>query len=231
MPPLSLAPACWRITMRERAPALQMSDLISDSRFPTSKMPDWPHSPMHRSFHAGAYIVTGATYLKRPLFRGADRLNYLCQTLSEHAVSSGWQLQAWAVFPNHYHFVALSAEGVQGAAAGSSPPNRSLSHVIRRFHSATAIQANKCDATPGRRVWFQFWDTQLTFEESYLARLSYVHKNAVHHGLVREASLYPWCSAGWFQLHAPKAFCKTVMGMKVDQVRVSDDYPVDACDV
>ncbi|HMD96606.1 MAG TPA: hypothetical protein VKM93_04640 [Terriglobia bacterium] len=64
-----------------------------------------------------------------------------------------------------------------------------------------------------------------------MARLSYVHKNAVHHGLVREPSLYPWCSAGWFQRLAPTSFFMTVMGMKVDRVQVADDYAVAPADV
>jgi putative transposase len=56
----------------------------------------------------GAYIVTGATYLKRPIFAGAQRLEYLCDRLLELAEKYERLLQAWAVFPHHYHFVALS---------------------------------------------------------------------------------------------------------------------------
>jgi hypothetical protein len=37
-------------------------------------MRDWPHSPIHRLAATGAYIVTGATYLKKPTFAGAQRL-------------------------------------------------------------------------------------------------------------------------------------------------------------
>jgi len=29
-----------------------------------------------------------------------------------------------------------------------------------------------------------FWDTRLTFEKSWLARLKYVHHNPLYHGLV-----------------------------------------------
>jgi hypothetical protein len=39
-------------------------------------------------------------------------------------------------------------------------------------------------------VWFQSWDTQLTNEGSWLARLKYTHENAVHHGLVPQATHY-----------------------------------------
>ena len=70
-------------------------------------MRDWPHSPVHRLAEPGAYIVTAGTYLKKPTFAGPQRLEYLCDRLLELAEKYEWQLQAWAVFPNHYHFVAL----------------------------------------------------------------------------------------------------------------------------
>jgi putative transposase len=165
-------------------------------------------------------MVTAGTYLKQPLFRGAERLRYLCEMLLELAEKYAWQLQAWAVFPNHYHFVALSPA-----------QDASLTEFTCHLHSVTAIEVNRWDQAPGRQAWFQYWDTQLTFQRSYLARLSYVHKNAVHHGLVREPSLYLWCSAGWFQRRAATSFYKTVMGMKVDRVRVTDDYTVACSDV
>ena len=193
-------------------------------------MRDWPHSPVHRVYEAGTYMVTAGTYLKKPLFRGPERLRYLCEMLLELAEKYQWQLQAWAVFPNHYHFVGLSPEPIsekrQQAAA-----LQTLAEFTKHLHSITAIQVNRWDQAAGRQTWFQYWDTQLTFQKSYLARLSYVHKNAVHHGLVGEPSLYPWCSAGWFQRRATAAFYKTVMGIKVDRVRVADDFAVDSSDV
>jgi len=205
-------------------------------------------------------MVTSGTYLKKPLFRGADRLRYLCEMLLKLAAEHAWQLQAWAVFPNHYHFVGLECGGLPPLSkAGVSPgltdttskreqapapqtgiPKRqqaaalqrtTLVEFLRHLHSVTSIQANRWDETPGRKSWFNYWDTRLTFEKSYLARLSYVHKNAVHHGLVREPSLYPWCSAGWFERQAAPSFYKTVMAMKVDAVQVVDDFPLDVSDV
>jgi len=99
------------------------------------------------------------------------------------------------------------------------------------LHGLTAIELNRWNNAVGRHVWYQYWDKELTFQRSFLARLGYVHKNAVHHGLVREPSLYPWCSAGWFQRKAETALYKTVMGMKIDQVQVVDNYTVATSDV
>ena len=54
-------------------------------------------------------------------------------------------------------------------------------------------------------MWHNFWDTKLTFEKSYLARLNYVHQNAVKHVLVPAANQYRWCSAAWFEQTATRA--------------------------
>jgi putative transposase len=183
-------------------------------------MPDWPHSPIHRVDEAGTYIVTAGTYGKLSFFRFADRLTLLCERLLSLAAESNWQLQAWAVFPNHYHFIAIS------------PPNaKSLKRFLARLHAGTAKELNELDSSPGRRVWFEYWDTRIVYERAYLARLNYVHNNAVKHGLVRQASRYPWCSAGWFESKANPAFFKTVMAFPAERVKVRDDFAVSPDDI
>ena len=160
-------------------------------------------------------MVTCGTYLKAHHFRGTERLEFLHDSLLGLAEEYGWNLQAWAVFSNHYHFVALS------------PPNaESLVLFLKKLHSDTATAVNRWDGRDGRQVWFQYWDKHLTYQKSYFARLSYVHRNAVHHGLVAEPSLYPWCSAGWFQLRATTAFYKTIMTFHPVRLSVPDDFTV-----
>ena len=53
-------------------------------------------------------MVTSGTYLNQPCFRGKERLGCLCGALLRLAVEYEWNLEAWAVFANHYHFVAVS---------------------------------------------------------------------------------------------------------------------------
>lgn len=165
-------------------------------------------------------MVTGATYRKQPLFKSAKRLTLLCEQLLDLASRHGWKLEAWAVFPNHYHFVATAGD-----------KGELLSRFVSHLHTITATEINRCDQTSGRRVWFQYWDSHLTFPRSYLARLNYVRCNAVKHGLVREAALYPWCSAGWFEQNAERPFYQTVMRMRSDQVNVRDDLSVELADI
>jgi putative transposase len=176
-------------------------------------MADWPHSPLHRLEAKGTYIVTAGTLGKEHYFRSYDRLTLLHDRLLALAEEYGWLLQAWAAFSNHYHFVAVSPDNAQ-----------TLRDFIRRLHSDTARKINEQDGTSGRQVWFEYRDTQLTYERSYLARLNYVQQNPVKHGLVAVASQYPWCSAAWFERHAAPAFYKRVTSLRTDQVNVPDAY-------
>jgi len=72
--------------------------------------PDWPHAPLHRVSNHGTFIVTASTLHKLPLFRGGAALDLLHDTLLKLAKQHGWTLEAWAVFPNHYHIVAHGGE-------------------------------------------------------------------------------------------------------------------------
>lgn len=176
----------------------------------------WPHAPLHQLSESGVYFVTAGTYQKAHHFRGSERLSVLHRGLLECASKFGWQFEAWAVFSNHYHFVARSPAGEKNAAT--------LKAMLGLLHERTAKWVNGLDGQPGRRVWFNYRDTRLTYQRSYLARLHYVHQNAVRHGLVPVAHLYPWGSAGWFERTASAAQVQAIYRFKVDQVTVEDDF-------
>jgi putative transposase len=176
----------------------------------------WPHAPTHRLGTGGTFIVTAGTYLKEHHFQGEDRLRFLHAQLLYLAHELGWHLEAWAVFSNHYHFVGHSPE--------SSSDATSLSSLIRTLHVTTSGWVNKLDHQLGRVVWFNYWETRLTFEKSYRARLNYVHQNPVRHGIVPVANQYRWCSAAWFERTASAADVRNIYGFKMDRVNVVDDF-------
>jgi len=98
--------------------------------------------------------------------------------------------------------------------------------MLGLLHEKTAKWTNKLDDAAGREVWHNFWETRLTYKQSYLARLNYVHQNPVKHGLVAVANQYLWCSAGWFERTARPAQVKTIYAFKIDKLKVLDDYDV-----
>ena len=98
--------------------------------------------------------------------------------------------------------------------------------MLSSLHEKTAKWVNRLDRMSGRRVWFNFRETTLTYEKSYLARLNYTHQNAVKHGLVSVANQYPWCSARWFERTARPAQIETIYRLKVDRLTVPDNFEV-----
>lgn len=158
-------------------------------------------------------MVTAGTLHKELLFQKPHELDNLQNTLFELSLKYGWRLEAWAIFPNHYHFIAHSPEDPT-----------SLKKFITHLHASTARTLNQQHHKPGRKVWYQFWDTQLTYEKSYLARLNYVMQNPVRHGIVKRAEEYAWSSTRWFLEKTPLSRQQSIDRFKIDQLQVQDDF-------
>jgi REP element-mobilizing transposase RayT len=76
-------------------------------------------------------MVTAGTYQKQQFFNTPALLTELTNTILQRAEMYGWNLQAWAIFPNHYHFLA-------------EPHNpNTLPRMIREIHSLSAHHLNK----------------------------------------------------------------------------------------
>ena len=173
----------------------------------------WPHAPPHHFTPRGLYLITAATLHKAALFNSAAKLDLFRDTTFRLLTDYSINLRAWAFFHNHYHLIV----GFEDSQVSSGT-------FVRRLHRELALHLNALDGTYSRRVMYQFWDTELTFEKSYLARLNYVHQNPVRHRLVPVANRYPWCSAAWFECEATQSFVSTVYSFKTDRLKIPDDF-------
>ncbi len=173
---------------------------------------DWHHTPLHRFVPGSVHMITGATLHKRHIFRTEPHLMLMQSLLLDRLKELGWQPRAWACLSNHYHVMALA------------PEEGDLTHLIRGFHSKVSIAVNKLDHTPGRKVMYQYWDRCITFENGYYARLNYVMKNPVKHGLVTDAERYRFCSARWFRENQTSAFRRKVASYGYERVNEPDDF-------
>ena len=174
-----------------------------------------PHlnTPPHWFVSNAIYIVTGATLYKKTLLDSDSKRFNFCETLVERTGILGWSLEAWAVMPSHYHFI------------GRNPENAlSLKALIQGVHSINAKFINRIDETPGRRVWYNYWDTCIMTEESYYARLNYVIHNPVKHGLAQNPEDYPFSSYRHFLENTEPDFQKLVLSRSIDDVQIIDDF-------
>jgi putative transposase len=173
----------------------------------------WHHAPPHWLNEKGIYMVTGATLHKEHFFRGPERLDFLQSLFFQCCREFRWELHAWALFSNHYHFKAESPE-----------EPKTLSRMLSKYHMLSSKWANQRDGTPGRRVWYQFWDSLITYDRSYWPRLLYVHENPVRHRLVENSQYYRWCSARWFEEKASRTHRHKVHSFRTDKLKVFDEF-------
>jgi putative transposase len=171
------------------------------------------HNPPHYFASNTMYIVTGAILHNQRLLNDDRRKFLILEILLERCAHWKWELEAWAILENHYHFIARAPEDAL-----------TLETLIRQIHSKSAVELNKLDKALGRKVCHNYWDTCITLETSYFARLHYVHLNPVKHGLVDNAEDYPFCSYHWFLERADDDFRETVMNQPIDRVDVVDDF-------
>ncbi len=120
----------------------------------------------------------------------------------------------------HGQFLVTIIILLEGFAHRSKKPNA----IYKKASCTTAKAINEQDGQMGRQVWYQHWDSKLSHQTSYLARLKYVHRNAVHHGLVDNPQDYAWCSANWFERSATPSFVKSVNRFKIDSLGIYDEY-------
>ena len=172
----------------------------------------WPHRPAHLFVPGAMYSLTAGTTHRRNLVDTPHKKDLVLRTLFAQGARFGWSFEAWSVMGNHYHFVAKAPEDA-----------KSLMRLLQSVHSITAREINRLDGVSGRRVWCQYWDTCITNEPSYFARLKYVHENPAKHGVVQDAADYPWCSMRWL-LEQPGDAVFAVLAAKTDRVTLHDAF-------
>ncbi len=171
-----------------------------------------PHRPAHFEASNTIYMITAGTLHKEKILKTNTHLKIVNEQIILLSDKYDWQLQAWCVLHNHYHIIAIS------------PKTPNLVKFIRHLHSYSSNLLNKLDKTPKRKIWYQYWDSCITYPESYYARLNYVNNNAAKHEIVNNSLDYEFCSATWFNQNADKQFYKMVSNFKYNNISVRDDF-------
>jgi len=121
----------------------------------------YEHNPPHFLEEDSYYFITASTFTKQPYLQGDDHKELLLEQFKIKFIEFGWDLLFWVILDNHYHIIVKSGE------------YKEIGHVVSRIHGASSYQINKLDKKRGRKVWYNYWDSIITFENSYLARINY----------------------------------------------------------
>jgi len=67
--------------------------------------------------------------------------------------------------------------------------NKSVATPLARFvnmlHSKSTVFLNKLDSTPGREIWYQYWDRCIRNEKDFWKHFNYIHNNPIKHRYVK----------------------------------------------
>ena len=170
-----------------------------------------PHNPLHHFKCEGVYMITSSTYKKEHLINTNARLDFLLNLIFQISKELNWELLAWAILINHYHIMIHTKE-----------KENNIKNFIHRIHSKSAYQWNKEDNTKSRKVWFNYWESIITYEKSYYARLKYINDNPTLHNITDESLNYKWCSKRLYFENTPRSFYNTIDMFKVDQLFKND---------
>jgi REP-associated tyrosine transposase len=156
--------------------------IYKEAHMPSSRS---AHRPVHFYVEGGCYFITAAILEHQPLMLAPERREWFVTYLSEGVNELHGELVAWVVLPNHYYTVVRVKD------------ERTASLLAQRVHARSALRFNREDDTPGRQVWFSYWDRCLWTEGDFWSRINYIHRNPVRHGYV--AAPEDWEHSSWRQ--------------------------------
>jgi putative transposase len=130
--------------------------------------------PAERHNRSIIVFLTVCTKDRRPLLANQQ----MHAALRDAWVAAGnWRVGRYVVLPNHIHLFC--------APGAWLPP--ALKPWVVFWKRLVALKTELAG------IWQEgFWDTQLRHHESYGAKWDYVQQNPVRHGLVRDASDWPY---------------------------------------
>jgi putative transposase len=151
----------------------------------------YPHNPPHLLIDGAKYWVTGSAYRHRPLFREHATKSKMLEVLQKTAEKLGWRIDDWVILNDHYY---LMLESPDYTVKGSGP--KTIADFMNNFHRFTAlwIRKNNNSFKNVKRIFNNYWDTCITYERSYFARINYLYFNPVKHGYVDHPAKYPFGS-------------------------------------
>jgi putative transposase len=134
--------------------------------------PEKPYHPPHHYADSLFYFITARTFDRRRVWRSDVAKRIFLAELRSAVLDYGVPLYAWAILREHYHVLVYIEQRSQ------------LVSFIKRLHGASAIQINKRERTPGRKVWYNYWDYCPRDDRDFYRVFNYIHIQPVRHGVL-----------------------------------------------
>lgn len=132
------------------------------------------HNPPHLFRAKAKYFVTASTLGRHPYLESDQAKWATFKYLSKSLDAYDWELEDWVILNNHIHMMINAPKNAE-----------SLSDVMNNFHKFTANWLSRNGIKKIEEKYFHnYWDSCITYEQSYYSRLNYIWMNPVNHGYV-----------------------------------------------
>jgi len=175
----------------------------------------YDHNPPHLFVPNSKYFITGCTYNKIHLLINNTSKMKLFESIRKGFSSKKWILEDWVILNNHYHLMVNATEKAE-----------QLPDIIKEIHkfSALWIKKNINNAKDIDKIWYNYWDTCITYEKSYFARINYIWFNPVKHGYVDSPE--KWRYGSFFERYKKeKEYLERInKNYPCDKVNIDDEF-------
>jgi putative transposase len=128
------------------------------------------------------FFVTTVTCQRTPIFRAEGRARLLIEVLLDYRDQEKYLLHEFVVMPDHLHILLTPIRSI------------SVERAVQFIKGGYSYRLRKEEKI---LVWQQsFTDHRIRDAEDYERHCGYVRLNPVRAGLVRDAGMYPFSSAG-----------------------------------
>ena len=171
----------------------------------------YQHNPPHLFKENAKYFITGST-LNRIRYFDTDPtkekvIHYMFTSFNHF----NWTIEDWVLLENHYHIVADAPENPE-----------TLSRMINNFHRFSGLWIKKHKNIVGEsQIWFNYWDSCITYESSYFSRIHYIWQNPVKHGYVESPEQWKF---GSYFYRDRKETEEISRQYPCDKIKIKDDF-------
>lgn len=139
----------------------------------------------------------------------------LLQSIQRGMNDYHWTLEDWVILNNHYHLMADSPEDVS-----------TLPKMIQEIHKFTSqwIKKHITGLKDEKRIWYNYYDTCITYERYYFARLKYIWYNPVKHNYVDDPSKWSFGSYYSRTQENANSGMNIMANYPCDKLNIEDDY-------
>ncbi len=141
-------------------------------------------------------FITCVTYHRQPHFEDTTHVQLLFDTLRRVQAIHPFRLLAYAILPEHFHWLMRADEVATTFSA--------VMHSVKRNY---VLNLKKAEGNAGPvAVWQErFWDHVIRDESDFKRHFDYIHWNPVKHGLVPRPEDWPhstyrhWLERGYYE--------------------------------